>query len=53
MQLERREIYIEVLNKAMKSIMEELEERGINTDSVSIEIQLDNSQFEDSINMSM
>lgn len=53
MKSERHELYIEVLGKAFTSILEELEERGINTDNVSIEIQLDNSQFEDSINMSM
>ena len=53
MQLERREIYIEVLGKAFTNIMEELEEREIDTDCISVEINLKNSQFEDSVNMCM
>ena len=53
MQSERHEVYIEVLKRAFTNIMEELEEREIDTDSISIEINLTNSQFKDSISMSM
>ena len=41
----RRQKYAEVLSKAMTLILSELEEKGFDTDEITVNIKLENHEF--------